>query len=105
MTRARPTIFSLALLALALGAPAPAAASRDTTWVSTGLARPVRIVTDRWGIPHLRAENLSDLYFAWGYVTARDRLWELEFTRRAAEGQRWRWARRPRRPRHATPPG
>ena len=56
-----------------------------------GLARPVRIVTDRWGIPHVRAESLPDLYFAWGFVTARDRLWQLEHTRRAAGGTLWEW--------------
>ncbi|TMQ71046.1 MAG: penicillin acylase family protein, partial [Candidatus Eisenbacteria bacterium] len=52
---------------------------------------PVRIVTDRWGIPHLRATRLDDLYFAWGYVTARDRLWQLEYSRRAARGELWQW--------------
>src|SRR5437867_2726537 len=57
----------------------PAAAGRSTAdgssgdkvlWVP-GVSAPVRIVTDRYGIPHLRAENLPDLYFGWGFVTAR----------------------------------
>src|SRR5262245_29661680 len=55
------------------------------------LAHPVRIVTDRWGIPHLSATSLPDLYFAWGFVTARDRLWQLEVTRRGATGAMWEW--------------
>jgi penicillin amidase len=56
-----------------------------------GLEQPVRIVTDRWGIPHLMAHSLPDLYFAWGYVTARDRLWQIMVQRQAADGQLWRW--------------
>jgi len=59
--------------------------------VIPGLQAPVRIVTDRFGIPHVRAKSLADLYAAWGYVTARDRLWQLEYTRRTARGQLWRW--------------
>ena len=72
-------------------AVAPAPAARDPVTLLPGLARPVRIVTDRWGTPHVRAENLADLYFAWGFVTVRDRLWQLEHTRRAAGGTLWEW--------------
>ena len=57
----------------------------------SGVSRPVRIVTDRWGIPHLEAQNLPDLYYAWGYVTARDRLWQLVVQRQAVDGGLWRW--------------
>jgi penicillin amidase len=74
-------------------APGPAAgavlAASGTN--SQGPGAPVRIVTDRYGIPHVRAANLPDLYFGWGYVTARDRLWQLEYTRRAARGGLWKW--------------
>ena len=34
--------------------------------------------------PHIRAQDVDDLYVAWGFVTARDRLWEMEVNRRAA---------------------
>jgi penicillin amidase len=82
----------LALAAPLLSAPPAAAASeRDTTWTLPGLSAPVAILTDPGGIPHLRAANLSDLYFAWGFVSARDRLWQMEHTRRGARGQLWRW--------------
>src|SRR5687768_3696880 len=64
---------------------------RDTTLSLAGLAAPVTILTDPGGIPHLRASRLSDLYLAWGFVTARDRLWQMEHMRRAASGQLWRW--------------
>jgi penicillin amidase len=63
------------------------AASSDTGQVRLpGLVGPATVVLDRFGIPHIRAANLHDLYFAWGYVTARDRLWQLEYSRRAARG-------------------
>src|SRR5262249_19440741 len=41
--------------------------------------------------PHVKAENLSDLYFAWGFVSARDRLWQMEHSRRSARGELWEW--------------
>jgi penicillin amidase len=63
----------------------------DTLVSVAGLSAPVRIVTDADGIPHIRAESLDDLYFAWGYVTARERLWQIAHNRAAAAGQRWRW--------------
>ena len=63
------------------------AAPRDSGDVRIpGLLEPAEIITDRYGIPHVRAANLHDLYLAWGYAVARDRLWQLEYARRAARG-------------------
>src|SRR5436190_10763460 len=62
-----------------------------TSFALPGISAPVRIVQDRWGIPHVRAANLSDLYFAWGFTTARDRLWQMLYNRQSADGQLWRW--------------
>jgi len=70
---------------------APVATDRGTSFGLEDLAAPARLVVDRWGIPHIRAASLADLYFAWGFVTARDRLWQLEHTRRAASGDLWEW--------------
>ena len=69
----------------------PARPGGDTTLALPSLSAPVRIVTDRYGIPHLRARTLPDLYFAWGFVTARDRLWQLEYSRRSGRGRLWEW--------------
>jgi penicillin amidase len=94
MALAALALSGLALIASSGTAEAPAPGRRvagETVLALPGLSRPVRVVTDRWGIPHLRAENLPDLYFAWGFVTARDRLWQLETTRRAASGSLWEW--------------
>ncbi len=54
-----------------------------------GLQQPVDICRDQWGIPHLRAENEHDLFFAQGLVTAQDRLWQMDADRHRALG---RWA-------------
>ena len=56
-----------------------------------GVHATVSVVTDRWGIPHIRAQSLDDLYLAWGWVVARDRLWQMVYTRAAADGQTHRW--------------
>jgi len=47
----------------------------------------VEIVRDRWGVPHVFAANLHDLYFAQGFCHAQDRLWQMEFNRRLASGR------------------
>jgi penicillin amidase len=52
-----------------------------------GLSAPVEIIRDRQGVPHIRAQNMEDLLFAQGYVTAQDRLWEMDMTRRYAAGE------------------
>src|SRR5947209_11829057 len=52
-----------------------------------GLSAPVSVLRDAQGVPHIRAQNMSDLLFAQGYVTAQDRLWQLDITRRYASGQ------------------
>lgn len=79
-------------LALVLLLDAPARPLRaDVAPRLPGLAAPARVVTDRYGIPHLQARTLDDLYYLWGWVTARDRLWQLIDQRASARGQRHRW--------------
>lgn len=52
-----------------------------------GIDQHVRIVLDQRGVPHIFAENEQDLYFVQGYLTARDRLWQMEFQTHAAAGR------------------
>ncbi len=52
-----------------------------------GLEAPVKIIRDRWGVPHIYAENRHDLFFAQGYVQAQDRLWQMDINRRLAAGR------------------
>ncbi|WP_437222818.1 penicillin acylase family protein [Planctomicrobium sp. SH661] len=51
------------------------------------LTAQVHIERDAWGIPHVRAANDLDLFFGFGYVTAQDRLFQLDYTRRKAQGR------------------
>lgn len=53
----------------------------------TGFTEPVTIHYDDLLIPHIFAQNDSDLYRAQGYVTAKHRLWQLEFQTYAAAGR------------------
>lgn len=50
------------------------------------LTAPVIIRRDQHGVPHIQAENLDDLFIAQGYVTAQDRLWQMDMARRFASG-------------------
>ncbi len=52
-----------------------------------GLHAPVEIIRDRYDIPHCFAESASDALFALGYVQAQDRLWQMQWSRRAAMGR------------------
>jgi penicillin amidase len=51
-----------------------------------GLQDEVRIVRDRFGIPHIFARNDHDAYFMMGYVQAQDRFFQMDFLRRVASG-------------------
>lgn len=51
-----------------------------------GLQQPARILVDRWGIPHIRAETGADLFFAQGFNAARDRLWQIDLWRKRGLG-------------------
>jgi len=52
-----------------------------------GLKAPVQVVRDIHGVPHFSAGSNEDLFFAQGYVTAQDRLWQMDMTRRAMGGE------------------
>ncbi|TZF82571.1 penicillin acylase family protein [Pedobacter sp. BS3] len=51
------------------------------------LRSPVSITFDEHRIPHIFAQNDDDLYFIQGYLTARDRLWQMDFQTRFAAGR------------------
>ncbi len=53
----------------------------------TGLAAPVRVERDAHGVPHMFAQSMDDLIFAQAYVTAQDRLWQMDMLRRHAAGE------------------
>ncbi len=53
----------------------------------TGLRDRVTVRRDERYIPHIQALNEADLFFAQGYVTASDRLWQMDLLRRTARGE------------------
>lgn len=52
-----------------------------------GLLRPVTVLRDPWGVPHIYAQNQHDLFFAQGFVTAQDRLFQMELWKRVGQGR------------------
>src|SRR5687767_12393057 len=52
-----------------------------------GLNAEVEVLRDEWGVPHIYARNVDDLFFAQGFVVAQDRLWQMEIWRRTGEGR------------------
>lgn len=52
-----------------------------------GLSAPVEVLRDAHGVPHIRAQSIADALFAQGYVTAQDRLWQMDVSRRKGEGE------------------
>ena len=52
-----------------------------------GLSAPVTVRRDAHGVPHIEAATQEDLFVAQGYVTAQDRLWQMDLLRRNANGE------------------
>jgi penicillin amidase len=65
----------------------PGAPQTDKTVQIPGLRDRVNIRRDERGIPYIEATNDDDLYFAQGYVTASDRLWQMDLYRRTVRGE------------------
>lgn len=75
---------TVAWLYLILRSPLP---QLDGKVAVPGLSAKVRVVRDGHGIPTIEAASINDLLFAQGYVTAQDRLWQMDVMRRAAAGE------------------
>lgn len=52
-----------------------------------GLDAQASVRRDGRGVPYIEAVSDADLYFAQGYVTASDRLWQMDLLRRVARGE------------------
>ena len=52
-----------------------------------GLSAPVKVTREGHGVPAIEAASLEDLFFAQGYVTAQDRLWQMDVMRRFGSGE------------------
>ena len=62
-------------------------ATVNGTIAATGITAPTLILRDARGVPHIRAANEHDAFFAEGYVVAQDRLFQLDLLRRFVYGE------------------
>ena len=78
---------AMALLPVAgrIGAAVPASATREVA--AAGLAAPIEIIDDPYGVPHIRAQSIPDAFFGQGYVVARDRLFQIDLAHRRELGR------------------
>ncbi len=51
------------------------------------LRQDLTITRNAQGVPHIQASNVNDAYFGLGFVHAQDRLWQMMFHRRVAQGR------------------
>lgn len=80
-------IFCLGVLLWAYSIGHSALPQLDGRLQVSGLAAPVTVVRDSHGVPTIRAANLDDLFLAQGFVTAQDRLWQMDMMRRYGSGE------------------
>lgn len=59
----------------------------DGERILPGLARPVTVSRDVYGVPRIEAGNMTDAYRALGYIHASDRMFQMEMTRRTGAGR------------------
>jgi penicillin amidase len=86
---------SFLLGSVATAALAPVAGHAAGLWrrsevrelAAPGLAAPIEILDDPYGVPHIRAASIPDAFFGQGYVVARDRLFQLDLAHRREMGQ------------------
>jgi penicillin amidase len=58
----------------------------DGNLTLAGLQGKVDVTRDGHGVPTIAASSFQDLFFAQGFVTAQDRMWQMDMMRRAAAG-------------------
>lgn len=59
----------------------------DLSVRNKGFKEKVKVVRDKWGVPHIEAKNESDAWMTFGYTVASDRLFQMEIQRRLARGE------------------
>lgn len=83
-------IFRIGLLLflffLTTSAHAQVPLERGSELSVAGLNDTVEVLRDEWGVPHIYASNIHDLFFAQGYTQAQDRWWQMEFYRHTGSG-------------------
>src|ERR1041384_356772 len=83
----RSVIASILIFAGSLSLISANAQPAPQTLTIAGLRDRVTVRRDERGIPYIEAANDQDLYFAQGYITASDRLWQMDLLRRMVRGE------------------
>ncbi len=76
-----------ACLPAASGADSRPTLDRDAHYPVAGLKKPAQIIVDRWGVPHIYADDHYDVFFVQGFNAARDRLWQIDLWRKRGLGE------------------
>ncbi len=79
--------FSLLAFSASAGQVSTSTSAKTKSVELQGLRDRVTVRRDERGIPYIQANNDEDLYFAQGYATAADRLWQMDLLRRTARGE------------------
>jgi len=58
----------------------------DHTYTVRGPSGAIDVTVDEWGVPHIVAGSSSDVFFGQGFVTARNRLFQIDWWRRRGLG-------------------
>jgi penicillin amidase len=82
----RFAVLFLALCVIGLGHSGHTAPQQNAIQLQ-GIKARITIRRDERGIPYVEAQNDEDLFFAQGYATAADRLWQMDLFRRTARGE------------------
>ena len=76
--------LAAALVWVLLGGSLP---DYDRDFTVEGVEGPVTLLRDIHAVPHIRGASEADVFFGLGFAHAQDRLWQMETSRRAAEGR------------------
>jgi penicillin G amidase len=87
MTLLRGLLICLPMIMMVNGCASLNSYREAGTLSMTGLQQPVKVVRDEKGMPYIYADNLSDAFQAMGFVTAQDRLFQMELTRMVTAGR------------------
>lgn len=85
-----PSFLVITFLAVFLLLSVSAYSVEDIT-LSAPDGTTVTIRRDSYGVPHITAETETGVFFGQGFAVAQDRLFQMEFHRRAAQGKLSEW--------------
>lgn len=60
---------------------------KDATYTVKGLSAKAEIIVDKYGVPHIYAQDHYDVFFVQGFNAARDRLWQIDLWRKRGLGE------------------